>query len=222
MFKIFISPVFLLAAMLFFFISVPATSQSEENDWEIWNNYFVDWDMGPDWQAKIAVEFKFNDDMGNHYYSHVDAGAATTITEWFRLGINYRYIEEDSNNGWRSEQRPMVTGTLHWKWKNMTMSDRNRVEYRVREERSKTLRYRNRLMIRPEQQWTGFKIQPYFAGEILYQFDVSSWNQYRLAAGLAARLTELLKMNIYYMLVSSESNEWSNTNILGVNLGMVF
>ena len=88
--------------MLFFLIAFPANSQAEENDWETWNNYFVAWDMGSAWQAKIAVEFKFDDDMCNHYYSHVDAGAAITISEWFKMGINYRYIDEDSSSGWRS------------------------------------------------------------------------------------------------------------------------
>ena len=40
---------------------------------------------------------------------------------------------------------------------------------------------------------------------------------------LALRMTELLKMDIYYMLLSSESNDdWNNTNILGLNLRLVF
>ena len=161
--------------------------------------------------------------MGNHYYNHVDAGVSRRLSEWFRFGVNYRYIEEDSGSGWNTEHRPSATGTFSWKWGKLSLSDRNRMEYRDREASGNTWRYRNRLMIRPPQKWTRFEIQPYFSGELLYQFNVSSWNQYRLAAGLASRLSQSFKMDLYYMLKSSESNDdWENTNILGLNLGLVF
>jgi hypothetical protein len=44
-----------------------------------------------------------------------------------------------------------------------------------------------------------------------------------LRAGLDSRLTELLQMNLYYMLQGSESgDDWDNTNILGLNLRLAF
>ena len=222
MFSSFISKITFLFIVLIVFLS-PQTSQSKENDWEFWNNYFVDWNLTENWKAKIAVEFKFDDDMSNHYYNHVDAGVSTRLSEWFRFGVNYRYIDEDTGSGWNIEHRPSAIGTFSWKWGKLSLSDRNRMEYRDREANSNTWRYRNRLMIRSPQKWTRFEIQPYFSGEVLYQFNVSSWNQYRLSAGLATWLTELLKMDIYYMLKSSESNDdWIKTNILGLNLGLAF
>jgi hypothetical protein len=204
-------------------IFIPQVVAAGGNDWEFWNNDSVDWAIAENWKAKIAAEFKFDDDMSNHYYSHVDAGVSNRLREWFSYGINYRYIDEDSGSGWKTEHRPYGTGTFYWKWGNVSLADRNRLEYRDREAKSNTWRYRNRTMLKPPQKWTGFQIQPYFSGELFYQFNESSWNQYRLAAGLASRLMNLLKLNIYYMLKSSKSNDdWTNTNILGLNLGLAF
>lgn len=214
----------LLISFLTLFVFIfPQCTHADENDWEFWNNDFVDWSLTENWKARVAVEFKFNDDMSNHYYNHVDAGVSRKLSEWFRLGFNYRYIDEDSGSGWNTEHRPYVTGAFAWKWGKVRLTNRNRLEYRDREASSNTWRYRNRLLIRPPQKWTRYKIQPYFSGELLYQFSVSSWNQYRLRAGLGARLTELLQMDLYYMLKSSESNnDWTNTNIIGLNLGLLF
>ena len=58
---------------------------------------------------------------------------------------------------------------------------------------SNTWRYRNRTQAILPQQWTNFKIQPFLSAEILYQFVNSSWNQYRLRAGLDSRLAEKLQ-----------------------------
>jgi hypothetical protein len=161
--------------------------------------------------------------MSDHYYSHIDAGVSRRFSEWFGLEINYRYIDEDSGSGWNTEHRPSVTGTFNWNWGKVRLTNRNRIEYRDREASSNTWRYRNRLLIRPPQKWTKFQIQPYFSGELFYQFSVTSWNQYRLRAGLDSKLTELLQLDIYYMLLSSESgDDWSNSNILGLNLGLAF
>jgi hypothetical protein len=221
------SPRYILKISLFllalFFLYFPQVGAAEENDWEFWNNYFFDWGLTDNWKAKVAVEFKFDDDMSNHYYNHVDAGVSGKLSEWFRFGVNYRHIEEDTGRSWNTEYRPSATGTFVWNWGNFSLSDRNRMEYRDREASSNTWRYRNRLMVRPPQKWTKFQIQPYFSGELLYQFDVSSWDQYRLAAGLSSRISQLFKMDIYYMLKSSESyDDWTNTNIFGLKLGLVF
>jgi hypothetical protein len=218
----FISQLSFLIVLLFILI-FPHITHAEEKDWEFWNNYSVRWGLTENWRAAVGAEFKFDDDMSNHYYSHADAGVDGRLAEWFRLGFNYRYIDEDSSSGWRTEHRPFVTGTFLWDWGKVRWSNRNRMEYRDREGRDNTWRYRNRLQANLPQQWTRFNIQPYFSGELLYTFNISSWNQYRLRAGLDSKLTELLQMNLYYMLRGSESDDdWDNTNILGLNFRLAF
>lgn len=201
----------------------PLEIHAAENDWEFWNVYSVRWNVTEKWRATLGTEFKFDDDMSKHYYSHADAGVDGRLAKWFSLGINYRYIDEDSSSGWRTEHRPYVTGTFLWNWGKMRWSNRNRLEYRDREGRSNTWRYRNRTQAILPQQWTNFKIQPFLSAEILYQFVNSSWNQYRLRAGLDSRLAEKLLMNLYYMLRGSESDDdWDYTNILGLNFRLAF
>jgi hypothetical protein len=201
----------------------PLEIHAAENDWEFWNVYSVRWNVTEKWRATLGTEFKFDDDMSNHYYSHADAGVDGRLVKWFSLGINYRYIDENSSSGWRTEHRPYVTGTFLWNWGNVLWANRNMLEYRDREGRSNTWRYRNRTQAILPQQWTNFKIQPFLSAEILYQFVNSSWNQYRLRAGLDSRLAEKLQMNLYYMLRGSESDDdWDYVNILGLNFRLAF
>lgn len=203
--------------------TTPLEIHAAENDWEFWNAYSVSGNLGDNWRAAAGVEFKFDDDMSNHYYSHVDVGVDTRLAKWFRLGFNYRYINEDSSSGWRTEQRPYFTGTFLWNCGKARWSNRNMMEYRDREGRDNTWRYRNRLQVNLPRQWTRLKIQPYFSGEVFYQFNESNWNQYRLRAGLNSKLAESLRVNLYYMLRANESeDEWDYTHILGLNFRMVF
>jgi hypothetical protein len=150
----------LFIILLLNFIQVTAAA---ENDWEFWNVYSVRWNVKEKWRATLGTEFKFDDDMSNHYYSHADAGIDGRLAKWFSLGINYRYIDEDSSSGWLTEHRPYVTGTFLWDWGKMRLSNRNRLEYRDREGRSNTWRYRNRTQAILPQQWTNFKIQPFLS-----------------------------------------------------------
>ena len=123
-----ITGLFLSLFVLFF----PQFTHADANDWEFWNAYSVRWNVTEKLRATVGAEFKFDDDMSNHYYSHVDAGVSRRLSEWFRLGFNYRYIDEDSSSGWNTEHRPSVTGIFKWQWGKVGLFNRNRMEYRDR------------------------------------------------------------------------------------------
>lgn len=90
--------------------TTPLEIHAAENDWEFWNAYSVSGNLGDNWRAAAGVEFKFDDDMSNHYYSHVDVGVDTRLAKWFRLGFNLPLYK-------RGQQQRLAHGAaaiLHW------------------------------------------------------------------------------------------------------------
>jgi len=214
----------LFVVLLAFLLLVPkAALAGDDGDWEFWSDNSVVWGVSENWEAKITAELKFQDDMSDYYYHHIDGGLSRKLTEWFKLGFNYRYIESDSSSGWNYENRVHVNGQFYWQWGDYSFFDRNRLEYRDREANENTWRYRNKLTMRPPLKWTKFEIQPYVAGEVLYSTNVSSWDQYRLMAGLGSRPTDLFRISLYYMFISKEnSDDWIDTNVLVLDMNLVF
>ena len=213
----------LLLSFAFLLLVPNAVFAGDDSDWEFWNDYSVAWGVTENWQAKVTAQLKFQDDMSDYYYYHIDGGLSRKLTEWFKLSFNYRYIESDSSSGWNYENRPHVTGQFYWQWGTFSFSDQNRFEYRDREASENTWRYRNKLTMKPPLKWTEYDIQPYAAGEALYSTKISSWNQYRLTAGFDSKPADLFIINLYYMFMSTEKSDgWSDTNVLGLILNLVF
>jgi hypothetical protein len=204
-------------------LAAPAAPAYTDGDWQFWTTDGVDVQLNKTVKARLETELYFGDDMSDFYYWHLDAGIAAALTPWFEAGINYRYLQEKKKGEWMEENRPHVNGTLLWKLGPLSFSARNRLEYRMREGADDSWRYRNRLRLSPKAKWGPWQIQPYVDDEVFYDFDAGEWNQNRASAGLTGKLTKGLKADIYYMLQSTKkTDDWLETNILGVNLRLTF
>lgn len=200
-----------------------AAGAYDDGDWQFWNTDSVETRIGKQLKTKFETEFYWGDDMRELYYAHLDLGVSAKVVTWFELGANYRYVQEKKQGEWRDENRPHLNGTFLWTMGPLAMSDRNRAEYREREAADEGWRYRNRLRACWASKWSRFEIQPYVDDEIFYDFIVEDWNQNRVSVGLSAELASPLKADMYYMLQSNRKNgEWTEANILGVNLKLLF
>jgi hypothetical protein len=195
----------------------------DDGDWQFWNTDSVETKINDRLKTKLETEFYWGDDMSDFYYAHVDLGVYGKVVPWFELGANCRYVREKKQEEWRDEYRPHLNGTFLWAMGPLAMSDRNRVEYRVREAADEGWRYRNRLRASWASKWTRFEIQPYVDDEIFYDFIVNEWNQNRASIGISSKIASPLKADIYYMRQSNRKNgDWTDTNILGLNFKLAF
>ncbi len=195
----------------------------DDGDWQFWNTDSVEYKLHPALRAKAETEFYFGDDMSEWFYRHMDLGVSWKAAGWLEVGANYRYIEEKKSGEWMHEDRPHVSLTLSRTFGPVSVSDRNRFEYRIREAGDDFWRYRNRLRVGAAQGWTRFQFQPYLDDEVFYDFNEHERNQNRVSAGLSARWTGSFKTDLYYMLQSSlKSGDWIDANIAGLNLKFSF
>ncbi|NQT28499.1 MAG: DUF2490 domain-containing protein [Candidatus Omnitrophica bacterium] len=197
----------------------------DDGDYQYWNTENVSWKLGDYWKASLEQEFRFGDNASNLYYEHTDFGITWSgLTEWIDLGLNYRHIFEEKSSKWREENRPHLNATVKWKLFSIDFSNRGRLEYRNREKAEDFWRYRNKFTVKTPFKFTKFKIQPYVADEIFYDFDQETLNRNRFYAGITFKLLDNLKGNIFYLLERSEnsSNKWVDYNVLGTKLKLAF
>ena len=197
----------------------------EDEDFQLWTTATLQSDLNKHWKAKVEQEFRFGDNASQHYYNHTDGILSYKVNDNLSLGAAYRQIFEKIKGEWKYENRPHVNATVKFKLDGFELKNRSRWEYRMREDKDDTGRYRNKTTLAYPFMWDKFKISPYVADEIFVDCGKSTWvlNRNRLYLGVQAKLLENLKMDIFYLRQSSEkSRKWTDYNVLGVMAKVVF
>lgn len=196
----------------------------KDGDFQYWNTESISWKVSDDWGLKLEEELRLGDNASNLYYQHTDLGFTYYgLVKWLDLGLNYRYVREEKSSSWIDENRPHLNANFKWKWLDLSFSDRSRLEYRNREKLEDYWRYRNKFTIKWPFRINRFKIQPYLADEIFYDFDEKKLNRNRLYGGINLTLFKSLKADIFYLRQRSKKNDkWSDIDALGTKLTLLF
>lgn len=204
------------------FMAVTAFAYGD-GDWQLWITGDMEGKPSEKWKVKVEEEFRYGSNLKEFYYQHTDCGLTRKLTDWFNLGLNYRQIYEKKEGVWQQENRPHINGTFKWKWLDFEFEDRNRFEYRIREGKKSSWRYRNRLALGFPVKLTKLDIQPYLADEIFVDFDEGELNRNRFYVGFKAKLIKYLKADIFYLhQMSKKSGDWTQYNVIGAKLKAEF
>ena len=144
------------------------------------------------------------------------------MKKYFDCSFQYRHIYEKTGDKWLLENRPQIGGTIHIPWNRLIITDSQRLEYRIRENRDNIWRYRNRLAIELACKWTSMQIQPYGAYEIFFDFSEKKINRNRVYLGFKLKFFQWLKGELYYMLQSSIKREGDYWHIMGTKIQLTF
>ncbi len=198
----------------------------DDEDWQYWGTLKASTKLSDEWKLGVEEEGRWGDDVTNPYYNHTDVGLTYSgLADWFDFGINYRHISEEKSNEWKTEYRPHINGTVKWKLKDFSFSNRSRFEFREREDSDEAWQYRNKLSLKPPVSLTGHEIRPYVADETFFDSDSKELNRNRLYSGFSFKIYKNLKGDIYYLWQrskSSSSGKWTDVNAVGTKLKIVF
>ena len=196
----------------------------DDGDFQYWNTESMSFKIGKDWKANVETEFRFGDGLSDFYYQYSDLGVVYSgITEWLDVGVNYRLVYEEDDGDWNFENRPHYNVTLTYSFSDITVSDRNRFEHRIKEGWDQSWRYRNKLTVKLPLNVTAFEIQPYIADEIFVDFDDGEFDRNRLYGGITMKLLKNLKGDLFYLWQSSKSGSgWTDCHVIGSNLKLSF
>ena len=192
-------------------------------DWEYKSRYSVSFPVIDRWEGSVISESRYQDDMSDHHYSHLEAVLGHDFLDWLELGTTYRYVSRATDDGWRRENRPSIYAELKWSWADFEFSNNNKLDYRIREDNEDIFRYKNKLKIEYPVEWTELKISPYVSEVIFWDFDIGELNGYRLEAGFSMQLLKKSELCIAYQFGNDKkSDDWTDTNYLITYLKISF
>ncbi len=197
----------------------------EDEGFQWWSTVGGSFGIAKNWKGTYEQEIRMGDDGGNFYYEHTDAGFVYSgLAKWLDVGANFRYIsEKNDENGWVQENRPHLNATLKGRMFGLSVSDRNRIEYRDREEEKDVWRYQNKLTVTFPFELTALKLKPYVADSIFITLNDDNIDENRVYSGFICGLTEWLDLDLYFMWDTSRSDgEWKDIKVLGTSFKLRF
>ncbi|CAN5705959.1 hypothetical protein BH18ACI1_BH18ACI1_08330 [soil metagenome] len=225
--KITILPLF-FAVFLF---SAAAFSQTTpiKSDFQIWNDTSITFPLikSKDKSGKEFDRLTFSVNGTLRFGRNV----SRPVDERIGFGFNYRlnkYISFVPDALYRGNQpfqgrkdfesRFRFAVNLENKWKKFSLVDRNQIEYRLRNSRKDSIRYKNRLRLNvPLVKNKKELFTPFVSDEPYYDFQAHSWNRNEFFAGIGKRFNKNFSADIFYLFVKDTSFP-KTVNGIGVNL----
>ena len=195
----------------------------DNGDWQYWNTASVETSLNKHVKIKVAEEERFGGNWSELYYIHTEGFIMCKILDWFSVNTNFRWILQKQNKEWKNEYQPNIEGTFKADLWNFTVEDRNRIEYRIREDADDGWRYRNKASLVFPALWKKIDLRPYVSDEVFADFIAGKLNKNRFYLGVRAKLMKHLKAEIYYMWQASLSKgDWTNDNVFGTKVRLDF
>ncbi len=142
------------------------------------------------------------------------------LNKYVSFTPSYIYIAQQSAAGAKEyESRLRFAVNLENSWKKFSVDDRNLVEYRFRNNRSDSVRYRNRLRFRfPIKKDDKELFVPFAANEVYYDFQAKTFSRNELSVGASRKLNSNVTADFFYLLRRNKSDSPRQLNVFGVNL----
>ena len=207
-----------------------------EESWQVWFDPSASKDLTEKSTVRAAQSFRYDCDEDRLATYYLEAGYTRHPLSWLDGGLGYRQQYDKRDGHWIEENRPFVELTPRWKARLATLSDRSRLEYRVRDGQEDSWRYRNKLTAQWNA-WEALGLKPYVAAEAFVDESakLKERNRTRFTLGIRtdpdrfllrkvrARWTEALAMD-YHVTVqrTKKSDQWTDEYIGGVQLGVHF
>ena len=196
----------------------------EDGDFQIWHTENQDVSLKQGAGLTLEEEFRYGGNASELYYHHYDVGLSYSVNKCLSTSINYRQIYEGEKGRFKPEYRPHLDIIPKYDIYGFKIEDRNRFDLRLYDDnREDSVQYRNRLLVKAPWKFTPLGIQPYVSDEVFINVNGAAWRRNRFVAGLSIDPMKNIKGDIYYMLQSTKkSGRWTDANILGFKLKVVF
>lgn len=116
------------------------------------------------------------------------------------------------------EHRVRLDTTISLGYKELSIKDRNRVEYRIRNSRQDTVRYRNRITLKhPVKKDGKTMFSPFVADEVFYDFRLGSFFRNELSLGIERKLNSNVAAEFFYLNRYNSIGLQKYINAVGMN-----
>lgn len=215
---------------IFMFSSTLIGYAYNDGDWQYWNTESISGNLTDNLEAYAEAEFRFGDGASEFYYQHTQLELSYSINDWFKIAPAYREVRErytktkEEEEDWYAEHRPMLNGTVNWKWGDWDFSNRARIEYRMYDiDKDDVWRFRDKITLKSPWKWTALKINPFVSDEVFIQEDKDGIYRNRLYIGVGMKFFEFLKGELFYLWQTEDKGDnWIDTNVIGTKIKIAF
>ncbi len=214
-----------------FLCSVSAFSQTIpiDNDIQIWNDTSVSFPLiksknkeGKEFERlsfSINGILRFGRNVSRPVDERIGVGFNYRINKYFSLAPDIFYRGTQPFKGRRDyETRFRFAVVLENKWKHFSIANRNQIEYRMRNSRQDSVRYRNRFrfnysLIKAKTEL----FTPFISDEVFHDFQVKAWTRNEFFVGIGKKFNNNFSTDIYYLFAKDRSFP-KTINGIGVSL----
>ena len=152
--------------------------------------------------------------------ARVGAGFDLRLNKYLSFSPTYVYRRGEAlRNRKEFEHRLRFDLTVGHRWKNFSIRDRSRVEYRVRHSRGDSARYRNKFTFAfPVRHKDKEIFTPFVADEWYYDFTSKEFTTNEFSAGITRKLNSNTSADFYYVRRDFRSGQPRHINGVGINL----
>lgn len=149
----------------------------------------------------------------------IGVGFDLRLNDRFSFSPSYYYrTGEDLRNKRDTEHRVRFDLNYSQKFKRFSIKDRNRVEYRIRNSRPDSVRYRNKFTFSVPVAKDGKELfAPFAADEVYFDFRDSEWSRNEITAGIAKKLSKAVSTELFYLFRQNRSGTIRTIHGVGVN-----
>ena len=188
---------------------------SASDEWQYWNEFVTERELGSRWSLEVAVEQNLFDDFDEFGMWNVQVRPFYEVGGLLSLGLEYRYERERDEGSWATEHRYSFIPVLKHEWREWEFKLKTMVEYRDKEGDDEW-RWREKLKIGYPCRCAGLSFTPWVAEDVFYMFDAGQILQNRASVGLSTEITGWLEATLYYLNRQDKKGVgWVHTHVLG-------
>ena len=223
-------PHFVLLLAAISAISSIARAQEAPGDFQVWNETTLVFPVvkvtGDDGKEvdRLSLLVLGTLRLGQNRLYPVDARAGAgldlRLNKYLNVSPTYVYRRGEAlRNRKEYEHRLRFDATIGNRWKNFSIRDRSRLEYRIRNSRSDSVRYRNKFTFAfPVKHKNKEIFSPFIADEWYYDFTAKQFSTNEFNVGITRKLSPNTSADIYYVRRDFKNGQIRYVNGIAVNL----
>lgn len=217
-----------VAVSIFFTLSIKA--QTIDKDFQFWNETTISFPILKTENDKgekvekisffINGSFRAGKNISKAIDERIGGGLDFILNKHITLTSAYLYrAGQPPSGGKEFEHRLRFEATLSNKWKHFSIKDRNRIEYRIRNSRGDSVRYRNKFTFTvPIKKDNKEIFAPFASTEPFYDFRDDKFTRNELSLGITKKVNKNLSADIFYLWQRNFGATLKNINAIGINL----
>jgi len=203
------------------YYAAAAQSAPPRDDRQFWNETQFIKPLVKDTDLVVMAVLRIGREWERPVDERVGAGVAFKVNRFLTITPTYLYVDQQPFAGLRiSEHRAVLNVTGRFKIGELTITDRNLIEGRLRHASPDFVVYRNRLQLDHPARLGAFKFNPFLADEVWYSTQPlptgrPGWFRNRISAGIIKQLSERFNAEFFYLYQHDGVFRPGNVNAVG-------